>query len=731
MADHNPATLVAEPATTTDDQKYRWAFSDLLDPEAKYFALPLDLDVSLKPGDADHADHADGADLIDQLAHNTRGWASAETSRFQAVLDKSTGASDRNALVRRVLLDCAPFALVSGAWLQWACSPVNVDTEIGMRLLSLYATDIGVGRVEASRGHAYLNLLRRENLAEQAIPTARLAIDRQLGDQVFRLPALLLFMSRQPDAYLPELIGADLCLRTVGPLPPVAALRPLLGEAVDWNALDPAGGDPAADDSAVARSRSLVDLYLTENPGARDRIVAGFGWMLRHLREWSADIYDDVTTVLDPTHEMIELLRFKAREGAVYHQRYELGGKPLNRWFELASEGGDFTPLLEALAGSKLIRPGDPSRSPLVNSLISDHGPMFRIFTPEDQAVIMRWIASLPAPADSVRVAGDQVRTRSAAEHGPSRAEAASREPIGSQDEPADIREAFHRLTRREDTPGLRRWALAYVRQWLARSRWNLPDEAHVPPKEWDPETLNLWIHDTHEQQAADFDAAGEYLVPPREELIDRIVQGGLRALIDGAWLQGFTDYGHASTDIGRLLFQIYWDELGNGDLPINHTVLYRDLLEDMGLRLPHVSTREFAQWPGFRAESFEVPVFWLTISRFPRTFLPETLGLNLAEELFGVGGSLRQTQLNLKRHGYNTLFYDIHNTIDNVASGHSAWAIDAIGAYMSTVARTFGSDVQAETWQRIRTGFYSATPPFYVNGLIADSLAATNGALS
>jgi hypothetical protein len=131
------------------------------------------------------------------------------------------------------------------------------------------------------------------------------------------------------------------------------------------------------------------------------------------------------------------------------------------------------------------------------------------------------------------------------------------------------------------------------------------------------------------------------------------------------------------------------------------------------------VATPEFAQWPGFRDMSFEVPVYWLTISRFPRTFLPETLGLNLAEELFGVGGSLRQTQLGLRRHGFNTLFYDIHNAIDNVASGHSAWAVDAISNYMTAVAGAFGSQVQAQTWQRIRVGFRSATPPFYVNGFL------------
>ncbi|MQY12481.1 hypothetical protein SRB5_26150 [Streptomyces sp. RB5] len=716
------SALLSESGNTTDESEYRWLFTELLDPEADHSRLPLDIGT---PPITESAAGADDTDLLQRLEQEAASWAADETARFRTLFDKVAGTADRDAVVRRVLLDCAPFALVSGAWLQWACSPANVDTEIGMRLLSLFATDVGVGRVEASRGHAYLNLLRRENLSELAIPTSRLALDRQLSDRVFRMPARVLAMSRRPDDHLPELMAADLCLRAAGLMPAIAAVRPLLTDGFDWDSLHADGAD-----EALSGSRGLVALHLTENAGDRDRVVAGFHWMLRNLRDWSEDILADVTTVLDPAHEMAELLRFKAREGAVYHQRFELEGKPLNKWFELAADG-DFTALLRALADSRLIRPGDPDRSPLVNRLVGERGPMFRIFTPEDLAVIRRWIASLPA-ADPTEAKGEGPRTRSVSGHAHRGARPAQARPSGSGDgEPADIREAFHLLTRRRDTPGLRRWSLAYVRQWLARSGWQLPDAEHVPPAQWDPEALNLWIHDQHERQAKQFDVTGTYLVPPREELIDLIVQGGLRALIDGAWLQGFTDYEHASSDVGRLLFQIYWDELGNGDLPINHTVLYRELLEDMGIRLPHVATREFAQWRGFRDASFEVPVYWLTISRFPRTFLPETLGLNLAEELFGVGGSLRQTQLGLKTHGFNTLFYDIHNTIDNVASGHSAWAIDAIGTYMSSVARSFGADMQAETWQRIRTGFYSATPPFYVNGMLADQGAGATGTRS
>lgn len=725
MSTETPSLAMAtEPEDRTERREYRWAFEEVLDPETKYFRtssfdeLRNDLDIVAVPDDADSP-----AALLDALGQDAVAWWAEETERFRVVRDQAVDDADRTVFVNRTALNCAPFALTAGAWLQWTFSPVNVDTELGMRLLSLYSIDVGIGRVEASRGHAYLGLLRTLQLSERAIPTARLAMDRQISDQVFRLPAMIGSMGRYPDAFFPELIGADLCLRSVGVLPPVAALQSMISGDVDWDALDLSSARRSSDKTALEVARSLVDLHLSENPDDLNRVAAGFKWMLTGLRDWSSDVRADVAIALDPAHEMVELLRYKSREGAVYHQRYNLEGKPLNEWFALA-DAGDYDSLLKALAKSRLIRPGDPDRSPMLRSLVSERGPMFRIFTPDDLSVIRRWILSLTpevVSSDSVPTGSGQPRARSASSRSSTRAAAADQELLIAGDrEPANIREAFHLLTKRSDTPALRRWAFDYVQQWLARSAYEVPDAIHLPPKEWDPEALHMWIHDTHELQAEQFDATGEYLVPPRDELIDLIVQGGLRALIDGAWLQGFTDYEHASSDVGHLLYQIYWDELGNGDLPINHPVLYRDLLEDMGVHLPHVKTKEFAEWKGFREFSFEVPVYWLTISRFPRTFLPETLGLNLAEELFGVGGSLRQTQLGLKRYGYNTLFYDIHNTIDNVASGHSAWAVDAITSYMSAIARTLGSGVQAETWERVRVGFRSATPPFYVNGFLS-----------
>src|SRR6185503_16242456 len=165
-----------------------------------------------------------------------------------------------------------------------------------------------------------------------------------------------------------------------------------------------------------------------------------------------------------------------------------------------------------------------------------------------------------------------------------------------------------------------------------------------------------------------------------------------------GSWLQGFTDYELASSEIGHSLFAIYWDELGNGEASLNHPRIYREVLRGMGVDLPPTASPEFARWTGFRDASFELPVYWLCVGRFPRTFLPEVLGLNLAMELSGVGGTYRRARLALKAYGFSTRFVDIHNTIDNVATGHSAWAADAVDSLMAALPETPGPGGRTET---------------------------------
>jgi hypothetical protein len=666
------------------------------DPETSYaasdavVALRSELLAAGEPSDEDLA----------ASERNAAAWAADERERVSSIMG-DTALSE--VLIQRAALAAAPLGLMSGAWLQWLSAPGNCHDEAVLAVLTLYASDVDVGNPRASRGDAYLDLLRQLRLSDHASPATRLVHDRRVRDFAFQIPAMLLAMSRRPDEFFAELLGADLCLRNVGLLPALAAVCYAGGVHPDWTALDP-GKDRGRQWRGGARQcRWAVDCYLRTAPSEGERrVMAGFTWVFAALTEWAGLLKEELTN-MPPAREMAELLTLRAREGAVYHQDFELDGRPLSSWLEECRT--DPRPLMDALAASGLVRSGCPEASALVTDLVRESGPMFRVFAAEDLAVIRRWISALACLEDRPASTGADPLP-------PSFSAATLAGPRVVGDVPVSIREAYHLLQRRATPPALLAWAESYVRGWFARSRSRLGADNRQLPEFWRPEGLRPWLLDQHDRHAQQFETSAAAPMPGREALIESTVQAAPLTLIDGSWIHGFTDYQHVSTELGHFLFDTYWDELGNGEPRLNHPRIYRQLLEEMGVELPPTASRKFAESARLNDRSFELPVYWLSIGRFPRKFMPEILGLNLAMELSGVGGSYRRARIHLKHHGFSTRFVDVHNTIDNVATGHAAWAADAVDTFMAAMGDSQGREAQAEAWERVRLGFVSLDPP-------------------
>ncbi|WP_222840685.1 iron-containing redox enzyme family protein [Actinosynnema mirum] len=644
----------------------------------------------------------------DELVAGVREWSAAEALVFREILaGPSTGSAQA-----RVLANCAPLALSAGAWLQWLPSAGDAESELTLRVLALYASDVGVGYPHADRGSDYRALLRAHRVRDET-PGPRLAGSDRIESAAFRFPALLLAMSRLPRRFRPELLGADLCLRAVGVLPPLAgAGADALGVPLGLLDLGAARWDEPR--PALELSLAAAEAVLAAGDGARLR--HGFAWAWHELRRWCAGLAREVRLATHPDYDVWRLIWTRARQAAVYHGGFPLEGRPLAHWFADVDAGpGAF---LDALARSALVRPGQPDRSPLLTGLIGEKGRMFRVFTEDEVAVLRRWIAQLPPPGAEVGAAGSVREELHRAQRSWSRngdlPEADHRSTVdqGGDFGSPSPRAAYRTLLGREDPPGLRRFAHDYATRWLARSRYGLDRAPGQLPPRWDPETgLRAWLAAEHERHSSEHEA-GRPRVPDREALVESTLQLAPLIMIDGGWLQGFTDHQHASSASGHFLFQTYWDELGNGVRELNHPGIYRDLLREMGVDLPPTDSPEFTAWPGLHDESFELPVYWLCVSRFPRTFLPEILGLNLAMELSGVGGGYRDSRIALRHHGFSTQFVDLHNTIDNVSTGHSAWAVDAIDGYLAELPPLAGRRDDDAVWQRVRTGYRSLNPP-------------------
>jgi hypothetical protein len=97
-----------------------------------------------------------------------------------------------------------------------------------------------------------------------------------------------------------------------------------------------------------------------------------------------------------------------------------------------------------------------------------------------------------------------------------------------------------------------------------------------------------------------------------------------------------------------------------------------------------------------------------MAISKFPNAFLPELLGLNMAIEISGLGRAYLRLSEELKFWGIQSAIVDIHTSIDNLASGHSALAVKAIQGYLDEISACYGEQQMHAHWRRIYTGYCS-----------------------
>ena len=625
-----------------------------------------------------------------------------ETSRatWAAFWSSALNKGMRAELLKVVIAQSAPLGLSLGAWIQCMSAPGVFEDEIHLQLLRLLADDVGAFRFEASRPDAFRLIARRHGLSEYSFTPRDLAAVRTIEETMFRLPGLICALSRRSDAFAPELVGFDLGFRSVGLL---AAWRAAaqLDESPEWIRLDLStaqGQCFPAKHTPLTLSRWVADRYGT-NPQLEQRVCDGIMWLRRGLLLWDRDLHEQCCVAINPRLAMAVLMQERARVASVYHQDVKLEGKSIADWFKNAAI--DPFPFVDAVGRSWLVRPGEPEHSVLLTNLLN--GPMFRIFREEDLALIKRWIESLAQDTGKGPPEGK----------GHMDVALSPTQSVGQGDallgpEPRTIREAYFLLQGRALAPRTRSFAIGYVRFWLTPSLHSIDKTDRSLPSTWSPGSLRTWLLNAHDKHACEFERQRDDEPPSREAVIEQTLQLAPLTLIDGAWLQGFTDVSLASTRIGSPLFNTYWDELGNGEYKINHPKIYREVLRAMSIELPPTGSRDFALDERLHEKSFRLPVYWLCLGKLPVTFKPEILGMNLAMELSGVGGSYRTARRFLKHYGFPTVFVDIHNTIDNVATGHSAWAADAIDAYMQTASDYADPEVE---WKRVRTGYESLAP--------------------
>jgi hypothetical protein len=363
---------------------------------------------------------------------------------------------DIRLAIRSTFESTQPMAAVLGATLHSLSAPDVFEDTTHLRLLALYAEDVGVGVPNSGRYEWFHQTMREVGFAEECLSRIELVQGSSAPDACFAAPATLLALSRRPDEYAFELLGIDLCFRSVGLLAPWAWVRELT-LAGQWDRLDLTHSTNGNSHDLDTLAREIVGGSCADPA----RVARGQDLGERLLRQWGSAVFAHTRRRLDPRLAMADLLSSRAREAGVYHQHSRLADRSLASWFATAPR--DSLDFVDRLAGSRYVRPGDPLRSPLLTRLTAFGGPMFRIFSSEDEQVLSRWITSLAETGPLVPAATQQCQDEAAVPAPPMR----SPSPGADAPAPQNLREAYARLTTRSASATATEFARQYVAQWL------------------------------------------------------------------------------------------------------------------------------------------------------------------------------------------------------------------------------------------------------------------------
>lgn len=296
------------------------------------------------------------------------------------------------------------------------------------------------------------------------------------------------------------------------------------------------------------------------------------------------------------------------------------------------------------------------------------------------------------------------------------------REPKGDAKRAERVKlykDVYHKVQNLEDFPDVlpaaRQLLTTLLEQSLLLTRYKSRRRSILDIKEFDAVALDLFLAAERQDVLDEFESyiqlrdtgSGPVLFQSRKGAIERLKRNAPLNYVDGAWLcrvhQVYTPF--SLRGVTKEAWQTFSEELGDGDLEKNHVHIYRDLLRSVGVSLPDGDSVDFIHGRnGIDEEQvWRSATGQLLVSLFPNDFLPEILGFNLHFESLATADLKAGREL--PEFGISPYYYNLHVSIDNADSGHSAMALACIIRFMDLVRET-GIMNYESAWKRIQGGF-------------------------
>jgi hypothetical protein len=608
------------------------------------------------------------------------------------------------------LVQYAPVCFTEPGWLAAIPQAVTSQTPLAVDLMAVYLRlTKGEQGIANSRAIYHAYLLASE-IELPALHTLAFAKQADVVDEIFDFAAIQLALAQFPRVFFPEILGFTLSYCQSPSLPEqmfpdggVGKLPGFITSRADKRKHE------------ISQIVAITKAYLAEFESQTDalwcRVQSGFWLHQQQLGHCGQRINARLHTELSPRQAVEKLLSTLIPNAIGHHGKIKLGSKTLDDWLrETPFKSVNF---LASLLHSPYVDRAKPENSKLLK-LFEFNGPMFGVLDERGKAVIKDWLMTELSPAlmhsKKHNTSSYKVGLKSISSSLEAKTISLDVQQEHGQMTPLNYaklsnRALYYYLVNNDLYPEVMPAAKQRVARVLIWSKLF----SRLPIRRYSHQAFEGYIKAVYQHEVATYKPLNKKPKLSKEAYIWGIGQFAPTILTDGCWLQGIQQLDYfPSHAIGDLLRKIYEDETGNGKLEQNHPHIYQALLDSLNIKLPPIYAQDFVNHPGFIDSAFDIPAYLMAISKFPSAFLPELLGLNMAIELSGLGKVYIRLSEELRFWDIDSAIVDIHTSIDNLSSGHSALAVKAIQTYLDETSACSGEDIMQAHWRRIYTGYCS-----------------------
>jgi Iron-containing redox enzyme len=585
----------------------------------------------------------------------------------------------------------APLGLLGGCWLDVVSQPATQPSIVVNRLFAHHWVQRGEGNPLRSAHHLRRAALERMGAYLPEIVAADFLRRARARPLTALHGCFYLALSRLPANFLPEVVGVHYVFNALGVDDLLLGIAPSLPEALLREALT--GYLDLAGPSDRRRLHAAIRLALMLE---REHVS-----MLAELGAWRSG--------MSLESKVAEIVARHSPLAGRQHGAVRVGGRLLSETF--SDPELDLAAFLTEFREARQLRPSPDGTCRFLRA-IKFGGPMFGIFDDREAAVLRAWVASVQAgERPDIRISPNTVGDEAAERWRAALAASAPADVVVAEASPRDDRQLFYRLVNIENFANTLPLAAERAERCFQESEILFTHGAggKYTDASWfdySPEALYERAERVYWDKLVDpYEPLA--VVPDRDEVIFRQTTYHLTYLIDGAWI-------HRTGNLGReresdtMLFSIYADEMGHGDLRKNHLMLARLAMASMGIDLPHIREAAFMDQVELPDHPYGFAIQQLCMCLFPDRFYNEILGYNLAVEMFGAGEVRLHEIQKLRRYGFDISYEQAHLTIDNFSAGHTRQAADIIVSYLDAIGHALGDAAVQQEWRRIWRGYAS-----------------------